>query len=238
MSQPEKQPGGAPGARDGRRDDLLGGPFPQGDWNEPAQRLAELYRRAEQEAAATIRWYLARRTARRRLARLLRTGTALGLVAGAALPLLELAGLLDEAAVWGYLALLGAAACLGCDRCFRLTSGWMRTLATAQAVQRRLERLRYDWAAEGVREALGPPDGLASEAAERCLCLLRRFSEDVLELVRAETAQWMAEFPACGAPPPAGGGPGAHAPEPEPGPSRPPVGTRPHMPRQRPPERG
>ncbi len=38
---------------------------------------------------------------------------------------------------------------------------------------------QFDWASESVREVLGPADGTASEAAERCLLVLRRFSEDV-----------------------------------------------------------
>ena len=70
----------------------------------------------------------------------------------------------------------------------------MRDVATAQAVQRRLQALQFDWASESVREVLGPAEGTASEAAERCLGVLRRFSEDVTELVRAETADWIVEF--------------------------------------------
>ncbi|MBD0708545.1 SLATT domain-containing protein [Streptomyces sp. CBMA291] len=41
----------------------------------------------------------------------------------------------------------------------------MRDVATAQAVQRRIQTLRFDWATECVREVLGPTEGTASEAA-------------------------------------------------------------------------
>ncbi|KOG22218.1 SLATT domain-containing protein, partial [Streptomyces viridochromogenes] len=104
-----------------------------------------------------------------------------------------------------------------------------------------LQMLQFDWATESVREVLGPAEGTASEAAERCLGVLRRFSEDVTELVRAETADWMVEFRTGSAPmgiqSAVGGGTrqdlGA-------GQGRfglPPVnGARPNMPRQRPPE--
>uniref|UniRef100_UPI0015EE3D2A SLATT domain-containing protein n=1 Tax=Streptomyces albidus (ex Kaewkla and Franco 2022) TaxID=722709 RepID=UPI0015EE3D2A len=95
---------------------------------------------------------------------------------------------------WGYLALLCAAVCVGGDRFFGLTTGWMRDVATAQAVQRRLEGLQYDWASEAIREVLGPVEGSAGEAADRALALLRRFTEDLSEIVRAETADWMLEF--------------------------------------------
>ena len=70
----------------------------------------------------------------------------------------------------------------------------MRDVATAQAVQRRLEALRFDWASESVREVLGPTEGTAAEAAERCLAILRRFCDDVADLVRMETADWMLDF--------------------------------------------
>ncbi|WP_329457090.1 SLATT domain-containing protein [Streptomyces sp. NBC_01497] len=256
MSQPEMQPGG-PGREDELADtgagarpaadggaggapehgELVGGPFPPGDWGEPAQRLDELYRWVEAGALRTVRWYLADRVRRRLAARALRGGTALGAVTGVALPLLDLVGKVQGVASWGCLALLLGGACLACDRYFGVTSGWMRHVATAQAVQRRLQTLQFDWAAESVREVLGPSEGTASEAAERCLGVLRRFCEDVTELVRAETADWMVEFRG-------GVGTGAlllqsappHRGE-APPPPRPFVpGARPNMPRQRPPE--
>ncbi|MFD4277590.1 SLATT domain-containing protein [Streptomyces cyaneofuscatus] len=231
--------GGGSGA--GGRD-LTGRPFPLGDWGEPAERLDELYRWVESGALETAEWYLTDRVWKRRGARALRLGTAVGVVAGVALPLLDLTGALSGAAGWGYLSLLLGAACMGCDRYFGLTSGWIRNLATAQAVQRRLQVLQFDWASECVRETLGPSEGTASEATERCLGVLRRFSEDITELVRSETADWMVEFRA--GPAPMGtqalvsGTAGGRA-EPSGLPGRfsmPSVAARPNMPRQRPPE--
>ncbi|MFD5426933.1 SLATT domain-containing protein [Streptomyces sp. NPDC127084] len=224
--------------------DLTARPFPLGDWGEPAERLDELYRWVEANALRTADWYLRDRTRKRRWARALRIGTALGGFAGAALPLLHLTDVLAGAATWGYLSLLLAAACLACDRYFGLTSGWMRSMATAHAVRCRLQALQFDWAAESVREVLGPTEGTASEAAERCLGVLRRFSEDITELVRAETADWMIAFRSGPAPlmmqavaaspasrqdtgTGAGQASGRY-------PLSPP--TRPNMPRQRPPE--
>ncbi|MGW5043580.1 SLATT domain-containing protein [Streptomyces griseoluteus] len=217
--------------------DLMGRALPLGDWGEPAERLGELFRWVESGALRTAEWYLADRMWRRRAARGLRAGTAAGVVVGAGLPLLDATGAVAGCAPWGYLALLLGAACAGVDRCFGLTSGWMRDLATAQAVQRRLQALQFDWASESAREVLGPAEGTAGEAAERCLGILRRFSEDVTELVRAETSDWMRDFrggrpPVCPPPPPSR--PADPAPL-----SRylpPPPGSRPNMPRQRPPD--
>ncbi|MEV7794933.1 SLATT domain-containing protein [Streptomyces sp. NPDC087512] len=248
MGQPEMQPerpsqdgprgeGAAAGPRAG---DLTARAFPLGDWALPADRLDELYRWVERGALETAAWYLADRAGKRRAARLLRGGTAAGVLAAAALPLLDTTGVVGGAAPWGYLALLLGVACVAGDRYFGVTSGWMRDVATAQAVQRRLQALQFDWASESVREVLGPADGTASEAAERCLLVLRRFSEDVTELVRAETADWMGDFRTGAAPlGPRSAGCGAARSEAGTGPQRPavpPNGARPNMPRQRPPE--
>ncbi len=239
--QPEGPPqdGWGEGAAGLRPGDLTGRAFPLGDWGEPAERLDELYRWVERGALQTATWYLADRVWKRRGARVLRGGAATGAVAGAGLPLLDLTGVLGGVAPWGYLALLLAVSCVAVDRFFGVTSGWIRDVATAQAVQRRLQLLQFDWASESVREVLGPAEGTASEAAERCLAVLRRFSEDVMELVRAETADWMVEFRTGSAPlgiqsaVVSGGRQDAGAPR---FPLPPGANSRPNMPRQRPPE--
>ncbi|MFG3253724.1 SLATT domain-containing protein [Streptomyces sp. NPDC048172] len=251
MSQPEMRPG-----------DLLGRAFPVGDWAEPAERLDELYQWVEQGALTVVARYLDDRVWKRRGARALRVCAVGGGAVGGLLPLLGPAGVrLGPSGAgpwWGYLALLGAAVCLAADRCLGLTSGWMRDIATAQAVRARLAVLQYDWAAERVREVLGPAEGTAGEAADRSLAVLRRFAEDVEEIVRAETADWMVEFRtrsgplhlhggaralrAAGAGQGNGGGGGGGGPRwnrfpPPPFPGAPGApGTRPQMPRQRPPE--
>ncbi|MFI1303980.1 SLATT domain-containing protein [Streptomyces sioyaensis] len=251
MSQPEMQPegppreGGSPTRENGRRAsgrrDLAGRVFPLGDWGEPGDRLDALYLWTEEGALRAADWYLHDRLGKRRGARVLRLGAAAGVTVGGALPLLDLAGVWAGGASWGCLSLLLAAVCVGGDRYFGVTAGWMRDLATAQAIHRRLEALQFDWAAAGVREVLGPAEGTAGEAAERCLGVLRRFNEDLAELVRAETADWMAEFRAgpvpqatqsmvpWAAPRQEGAAPQTRYP-------LPPPGTRPNMPRQRPPE--
>ncbi|WNZ09705.1 SLATT domain-containing protein [Streptomyces sp. 11x1] len=253
MSQPEMQPEGGP--QDGRGEgsglwaepwtaatgpwvgELAGRPFPQGDWGAPAERLEELYQWVERAALETASWYLADRVWKRLAARVLRVGAATGALVGAALPLLDLTGAVGGAAPWGYLALLSCVACVAVDRFFGVTSGWMRDVATAQAVQRRLQMLRFDWASESAREVLGPAEGTAGEAAERCLGVLRRFSEDITELVRAETVDWMVEFRAGAAPSGLRVGGSVGRPEGVVNGRVPlPPGARPNMPRQRPPE--
>ncbi|MEU9894137.1 SLATT domain-containing protein [Streptomyces phaeochromogenes] len=229
---------GAVGSGGPRPSDLMGRTFPLGDWGEPAERLHELYRWVEAGALTTASWYLAERVWKRRGARALRAGAAVGALAGAGLPLLDVTGVVGGGAVWGYLGLLVGVACVAGDRFFGVTAGWIRDVATAQAVQRRLQVLQFDWASECVREVLGPTEGTAGEAAERCLGVLRRFSEDVAELVRVETSDWMVEFRTGAGPLAIQAGAGGAARVDSAPPGRPPLppGTRPNMPRQRPPE--
>ncbi|WP_435134098.1 SLATT domain-containing protein [Actinacidiphila sp. bgisy144] len=225
MSQPDTFPEGAP-----RSGDLRAQPFPPGDWTEPAARLEALYRWAEESALRTADWYLRGRLPKRRAARALRLGTTVCGAAAAALPLIELASSQGALARWGYLALLLAGACAAADRLLGLTTGWMRDMATAQAVQRRVDAFRFDWAAEGVREVLGPAEGTGAEAVERCLGVLRGFCDDIADLVRVETSDWMSAF---GSPCPTATPAPPSRPEPRPRSPRP---TRITMPHQRPPE--
>lgn len=223
-----------------RHSDLSARQFPLGDWGEPAERLEELYRWSEERAVEAIEWYRQDRLWQRRWARVLRFGTSVFLLAGLTAPLLTLTGLTARATDWGYVALLLAAACTGADRMFGLTAGWMRDVSTSQALQRRLEAFQFDWASECVREVLGPTEGTAGEAAERCLGVLRRFCEDVSDLVRGETSEWMLEFRARMTQLPTQS-PGTWGPRADAGAHvrvLPPPGTRPTMPRQRPPEGG
>jgi hypothetical protein len=224
-----------------RRADLSARQFPLGDWGEPAERLEELYRWSEERAVEAIEWYRRDRVWKRRWARVLRFGAAALGVAGVVLPLVQLTGRLGHAVAWGYVALALAGGCLAADRVFGLSSGWMRDVSAAQALQRRLEAFQFDWASECVREVLGPTEGTAGEAAERCLGVLRRFCEDISELVRAETSEWMLEFRARMTQLPTQA-PGSWGSRPGGIPAQvrvlPAPGTRPTMPRQRPPEGG
>ncbi|MGH2815611.1 MAG: SLATT domain-containing protein, partial [Actinomycetota bacterium] len=92
---------------------------------------------------------------------------------------------------WGYVLLALAAACIGFDRFFGVSSGWMRAMTTAQALERRLEQLQYDWAAECARGASRTVD---PKQVQNRLALLRVFSDDVAALMQQETAEWVLEF--------------------------------------------
>jgi hypothetical protein len=112
--------------------------------------------------------------------------------AGALQPLLDAAAPGPSSrTAWGYVLLALAAACIGLDRFFGISSGWMRSMTTAQALERRLEQLQYDWAAECARTAARTVD---PKQAQTRLALLRAVSDDMAALMQQETAEWVLEF--------------------------------------------
>lgn len=175
--------------------DLSAGPaFPIAtteDWRDPAAALAGLHEYAERKAIEAIDWYLADKRAKKTASRTLRALAILLAAAGGIQPLVDAALPGRGWAGWGYVLLATAAACVAFDRFFGLSSGWMRDMSTAQALQRRLETFRYDWATECLRGAITAPD---EEQVTRALALIREFGEDVADAIERETTDWVVEF--------------------------------------------
>jgi len=177
-----------------RRQDLRPGPFPTAgleQWQDTEAALTQLYRYAEGRAIDAIDWYLADKRGKRSWSRGLRLLAILLVTAGALQPLLDAAAPGPSRTAWGYVLLAMAAACIGFDRFFGLSSGWMRSMTCAQALERRLEQLQYDWAAECARSAARTVD---PKQVQNRLALLRVFSDDVAALMQQETASWVLEF--------------------------------------------
>jgi conflict system pore-forming effector with SLATT domain len=179
-----------------RRRDLRARPFPTAameQWQDTEAALVLLYRYAEARAIDAADWYLQDKWAKRIWSRGLRLLVILLVSAGGLQPLLDAAapGAGPGSAAWGYVLLALAAACIGLDRFFGISSGWMRSMTTAQALEHRLEQLQYDWAAECARSAARTVD---PKQVQTRLALLRAFSDDVAALMQQETAEWVLEF--------------------------------------------
>src|SRR5918999_3169306 len=177
-----------------RRRDLRAGPFPtaamdQGHDTEAA--LTQLYRYAEGRASEATDWYLQDKRGKRIWSRGLRLLAIVLVTAGGLQPLLDAAAPGPTRTAWGYVLLALAAACIGFDRFFGLSSGWMRSMTTAQALERRLEQLQYDWAAECARSATRTVD---PKQVQNRLALLRAVADDMAALMQQETAEWVLEF--------------------------------------------
>jgi hypothetical protein len=177
-----------------RRRDLRPGPFPTAgleQWQDTEAALTQLYRYAEGRALEAVDWYLADKRGKRSWSRGLRLLAILLVTAGALQPLLDAVVGGPSRTAWGYVLLATAAACIGFDRFFGLSSGWMRSITCAQALERRLEQLQYDWAAECARSAARTVD---PKQVQNRLALLRVFSDDVAALLQQETTTWVLEF--------------------------------------------
>jgi hypothetical protein len=177
-----------------RRRDLRAGPFPTAameEWQDTEAALTQLYRYAEGRAIEAVDWYLQDKRSKRIWSRGLRLLAILLVIAGGLQPLLDAAAPGPSRTAWGYVLLAMAAACIGFDRFFGLSSGWMRSMTTAQALERRLGQLQYDWAAECARSAARTVD---PKQVQNRLALLRVFSDDVAALMQQETAEWVLEF--------------------------------------------
>ena len=190
----DQRPEGSRPDRRRRRHDLRPGPFPtvaMDQWNDTEAALTQLYRYAEGRAIEAVDWYLADKRGKRGWSRGLRLLAILLVTAGALQPLLDAAAPGPSRTAWGYVLLAMAAACIGFDRFFGLSSGWMRSMTCAQALERRLEQLQYDWAAECARSATRTVD---PKQVQNRLALLRVFSDDMAALLQQETAEWVLEF--------------------------------------------
>jgi hypothetical protein len=190
----EPMPPGPRPDRRRRRRDLRAGPFPTAgmdQWHDTEAALTQLYRYAEGRAIEAIDWYLQDKRGKRIWSRGLRLLVIALVTAGALQPLLDAAAPGPSRTAWGYVLLAMAAACIGLDRFFGISSGWMRSMTTAQALERRLEQLQYDWAAECARGAARTVD---PKQVQNRLALLRAFSDDVAILLQQETAEWVLAF--------------------------------------------
>jgi hypothetical protein len=177
-----------------RRRDLRAVPFPDQalhQWQDPEVALALLYRHAEARAIDAVDWYLEDKRGKRTWSRGLRVVAILLVIAGGLQPVLDAAGPGRGEPAWGYVLLALAAACVGFDRFFGLSSGWMRNITTAQALRRRLELLQYDWAVECAKAATRTVDG--KQVLTR-VGLLRAFADDAAVLMQQETSEWVTEF--------------------------------------------
>lgn len=181
----------------GRRGDLRIFPFPPVETLVvDREHLVDTVRAwAEQQAEVSIDWYLQDKRVRRVQSRIMRLATVLLFVAGGMIPLINVARNL-EAGGWGYVAFAAAAGVAAFDHFFGLSSGWLRDMAAAQALQRRLTEFRLGWATAMVVRQTPADAGRDAAQAELLarLDLVNVFALDVIALVEAETAEWLAEF--------------------------------------------
>jgi hypothetical protein len=90
---------------------------------------------------------------------------------------------------WGYVFIALAAAIVGFDKFFGLSTGWMRFIVTQLSLERVLQEFHYDWAFLLTQQQ--------EQHLETNIPLLHRakdFTLKVEDLVRQETDAWVQEF--------------------------------------------
>jgi hypothetical protein len=91
----------------------------------------------------------------------------------------------------GYLLLGLAAACIGFDKFFGFSSGWMRYLGTKMTIERALSEFRLDWAMMVAKLRENPP------TTDQVQLMIQRVKEFLLAVnnhVEQETQAWVSEF--------------------------------------------
>ncbi|MFC8850716.1 MULTISPECIES: SLATT domain-containing protein [unclassified Micromonospora] len=168
-------------------------PFPQfgpADWTDPEKLLNSLHQHVLTKASETAKWYLLRKRPKKRWSRVLRATAIIAAGVGGVVPLAHVS-LTEIPIELGYVSFAIAAASLAFDHYFGLSSGWMRDMETSLAIQRRLDSFQYEWL-RNISAAM--VDGNHPAHFERRLSSLASFSDDIAELVAAETGDWKREF--------------------------------------------
>ncbi|SFD45476.1 SLATT domain-containing protein [Streptomyces aidingensis] len=187
--------GATTGGRRGHRRDLRLRPFPALVLDTPEDRrqaMLTLREWAEQETETAIEWFFRDKRAKRLQCKAIRALTVVLAVAGAALPLATAAAG-GGVQGWGYVLLAVAAGGKGYDYFFGLSTGWMRDITAAQALQRALSEFRLAWTRQALATAAAG-DELAEATVAARLELITGLVTAVRDQVEHETATWRAEF--------------------------------------------
>jgi hypothetical protein len=146
---------------------------------------------ADARTVTTIIWYLRDKQPKRWASRLLRAAAVACAVTGGVLPLVSTTTHGVDANL-GYVFLAVAAGCVAFDHFFGLSSGWMRDVATLQALQGRLARFHLDWVKWQAAQApaVNAHEVVTAQASRgAALDLIDALVSDVGTITEAETAQ-------------------------------------------------
>ena len=157
---------------------------------------------AEDDVKSAIAWYYAKKPWKAWGSQVLKLATLLATALGGLIPIIAAFGwspfhggtaqvnTLQFNQV-GYLCFALAAAFLGFDRYFGYSTGWMRYITTAMALETALRNFRLDWARATAAQGGVAPSG---ENLEALLKKIQDFCVAARALVEKETQAWVTEF--------------------------------------------
>jgi hypothetical protein len=160
--------------------------------------LIEHRQYVESEAQKQIAWYYAKKNRKAQVSTVLRFVAILLFVMGGLVPILkatippEAIGKLPfDFGQAGYLLIGVAAGCVGLDRFFGYSTGWIRYITTAMAIEKSLEEYRMEWARNIAKLRGGSPN---EQQLDQLIQTCEVFSLAIKSQVEQETKAWVAEF--------------------------------------------
>jgi hypothetical protein len=160
--------------------------------------LKELRAYVEDEAQRQIKWYYAKKVWKARASMGLRFVAIVLFALGGLVPILKatlptqlIAGLGFDFGQAGYLLIGIAAACIGLDRYFGYSTGWIRYITTAMAIEKALEEYRLEWARNMSKIGGSVP---TQQQIDDLIMTCSTFSLAIKSQVEQETKAWVTEF--------------------------------------------
>ncbi len=160
--------------------------------------LCALHRYVEDQARMQIEWYWNKKRSKARMSMVLRFAAIILFVLGGLVPIVKATLPATVAAMFpfdfgqsGYLLIGIAAGCLGLDRYFGYSTGWIRYVTTAMAIEKSLEEFRFEWSRNMAKMRGAPP---TQEQLDALIQTCTAFSLAIRNQVEQETKSWVVEF--------------------------------------------
>ncbi|MGD9282656.1 MAG: SLATT domain-containing protein [Desulfobacterales bacterium] len=181
-----------------KKRDLKPGDFPQNlKWSdsEATPSLELLYQYVNNECNRAAGWYFVKKKTMKTLGYIFRVGSILALAFAGVIPILgeifEKGDVPGISPAWSTLFLAIAGVFLSLDRFGGYTSGWIRYIRTAQALNRLQSNFRIEWESQRLLLQGGQTDSATvGQAIQKC----RDFLAQVNSIVGAETDEWAKDF--------------------------------------------
>lgn len=168
-------------------------------WNqyqgvEPDTALDRIYRHATETADQLSAWYWHSIGAKRQASVWLRVLVFALLAGGTMLPVYS--GMKElpldrlRCTQLGVVMLAAAGLLQLCDRAFGFSTGWMRYVSTATAIEARIHQFQLEWA--GIMSDKGMP--LQAADVRQFFDLAKLFEDDIIKMQGEETEKWVSDF--------------------------------------------
>ena len=160
--------------------------------------LSALHQYVEDQARKQIQWYWAKKRTKAGMSMFLRFVAIILFVLGGLVPIVK--ATLPAAVVArfpfdfgqsGYLLIGIAAGCVGLDRFFGYSTGWIRYVTTAMAIEKSLEEFRFEWSRNMAKMRGASP---TAEQLDALIQTCTAFSLAIRNQVEQETKAWVVEF--------------------------------------------